>query len=157
MEKQDDIRERLITANNDLAEDLSDWAWKVKALGGILSAFLWHESRGAGGTGALRQHGEAFGEIIKDYAEFIETSVSDNISRIRGQESAETQLVNHQEVYASLKDTKRHEDIYVIDQHLHGLSSFIQNHAMPAIKLRSDFEDIKKRLTAKQQKTANIQ
>lgn len=84
MENQDLQRKQMMTGNNDLVEDLVDWSGKLKALGGILSRLAWYESKDNVNTSALVAHGEQFGAIINDYAEFIETAVNDNIGEIRG-------------------------------------------------------------------------
>ena len=82
MEKQTEDRKRLTSTNNDLVEDLVDWAGKLKAMGGILASLAWHVKQDGDAT-QLIQCGEAFGEVIQNYAEFIETAVNDNIALIR--------------------------------------------------------------------------
>jgi len=152
MEREIEFKKRLVTGNNDLAEDLSDWALKVKALGGVLSALAWLEKNNKSGSDWFVAYGEYFGEIIQDYAEFIETAVHDNISIIRGQGNYEAELANHQEIYEKLKDTNWREDIYVIDSHLKSLSCFIHDASLPAIDLKNKFEGLKKNIMAQHTK-----
>lgn len=86
MGKQAEDQKRLITTNNDLVEDLLDWAGKIQAMGGILASLMWHVKQGGDET-QLIQHGEAFGETIQEYGVFIETAVNNNLAIIRGGKS----------------------------------------------------------------------
>lgn len=154
-EEQKEFCKRLDTHGGDLAEDLMDWARKLKALGYILGTLAWYESKPDSGTEALNWHGEQLGEIIEDYAEFIGTAVEDNIPQINGLEgNAVNQLARCQEVYDFIKDTKRPEDICAIDYRLNELTELIHGICTPAIALKCNFEDLRKRLMAKQEKTA---
>jgi len=80
--EENDFRKKMITRRDDLVEDLLDWALKLKAIGGLVSALAWYE-KNYDKSAHLVEHGEDLGNIINDYAEFIETALNDNIGEIR--------------------------------------------------------------------------
>jgi hypothetical protein len=83
MEEKKIQQKRMITETGDLAEDLSEWALKLKALGGLINALAWYEKT-YNNSDHLLDNSEYLGEIIKDYAEFIYAAVSNNIAEVRG-------------------------------------------------------------------------
>lgn len=83
MEKKEIRQKRMITEIDDLADDLADWALKLKALGGMINALAWYEKEYQKSEHLL-DNSEYLGEIIKDYADFIYTAVSNNIGEVRG-------------------------------------------------------------------------
>lgn len=147
MEKNDKQNRSYI--NGDLAENLDDWAWKLEALGGIIGALCWHEQN-TPGTNALPDYGEAYGQIIIEYAQLIRKAACEN----RGEENAETLISDLQEAYNLLKNSKTPEDIYIIDRHLKALSELFDTVIRPALELKNSFEDIKRELLSKKGKAA---
>jgi len=147
MEKNDKQNRSYI--NGGLAENLDDWAWKLEALGGIIGALCWHEQN-TPGTNALPEYGEAYGQIIIEYAQLIRKAACEN----RDEENAETLISDLQEAYNLLKNSKTPEDIYIIDRHLKALSELFDTVIRPALELKNSFEDIKRELLSKKGKAA---
>jgi len=147
MEKNDKQNRSYI--NGGLAENLDDWAWKLEALGGIIGALCWHEQN-TPGTNALPEYGEAYGQIIIEYAQLIRKAACEN----RDEENAETLISDLQEAYNLLKNSKTPEDIYIIDRHLKALSELFDTVIRPALELKKSFEDIKRELLSKKGKAA---
>jgi hypothetical protein len=67
-------------AREDMADNLIEWAGKMKALGEVWGALSWHVDRYDGDTDALARCGETLGTIIGDYAGMIEDTVTEEIS-----------------------------------------------------------------------------
>ena len=137
--------------NESLTEKLDDWAWKLEALGGIIGALCWHEKNTPlGGTIALTEYGEAYGQIIIEYADLIRTAVCENV----GEKNAQELISRLGEACELLKNSKSPNDIYIIDMHLQQLDSLIANLTAPALELKNSFESIKKNLMAGGKKAA---
>ncbi|HPD57940.1 MAG: hypothetical protein BWY69_00808 [Planctomycetes bacterium ADurb.Bin401] len=137
--------------NGNLVENLDDWAWKLEALGGVIGALCWHEKNTTlGGTIALTEYGEAYGQIIIEYAQLIRAAVCEN----KDEENSQTLISGLQEAYELLKNSTTLEDIYIIDRHLKTLSGLFDTVIQPASELKKSFEDIKRELLSRKGKAA---
>lgn len=135
----------------DMADNLIEWAGKIKALGEVWGALSWHVDRYDGDTDALGRCGETLGTIIGDYAGMIEDTVTEDMSFDK---NGVNPLAGCQEAYDFIGKTRRVEDLIAVDSRLQELSSFISNAAVPAIGLKNDFEALKKEILAKQESAA---
>lgn len=139
--------------SEDIADNLREWAGKIKTLGEAWGALSWHVERYDGDGDSLARCGEILGMIIGDYAGLIEDTVTENIGLFHDLgKNINFPLARCQEVYDFIKDTKRPEDIIAIDFRLNELTDFIHNAATPAVGLKNDFEDLKKEIMAQQRK-----
>jgi hypothetical protein len=133
MKEQDEGQRRPFTGGS-LADDLLDWAEKLK----MLSTANTHAQRG-----------EAYSSIIKDYAELIETAVNKTIGHVNGWGgSAEVRLAQLQEIDRMFAITIRPVDIE--SARIHGLTEVIHNICPPSFALKKNMEDLKKALMASQ-------
>ena len=150
MKKQDEMKKRLITGSDDLRNDLLEWAGKLKALGHMLSALAWNESKPDSGTIALEQHGEILGDIIMDYAEFIETAVSED-------KTIRFPFKFHEQTLKWIVDSNGEGgSAGVINTHLMMIDDFLKKTAHPAYQMRNRFEDLKKQFSVSQESTQKV-
>lgn len=139
-------------AIEDMADNLIEWAGKMKALGEVWGALSWHVDRYDGDGEALTHCGETLGMIIGDYAGLIEDTVTENLSIIRHpDENIVSPLAKCKEAYDFIGKARRVEDLIVIDQCIKELKSFFENMSMPAVRLTSSFEALKKEIMAQQE------
>ncbi len=157
MGEKDEQKHRPYTSGNAV-DDLTDWAGKIKALGEVWSALSWHENEsreGGGGSQALEWCGEKLGEIIMDYAELIEVTIHENSkSFVDLDGSVVFPLAHHQDGLRILYEGAFNEEGTKdqIEQHIKELDAFSENASIPAMRLRNQFEDLKKKVLNRQKK-----
>lgn len=143
--------ERKPFQSDNVMEDIYGYARKMRALGEAWGALSWHENNGHGSTAALENCGEALGEIVMDYAGAIEILLDEiRKSVVDLDQNVVFPLPQCQKVYDFIGANRRKEDLCAVDYRVQELKSFIENTALPAIKLKADFEDLKKEILNKQ-------
>jgi hypothetical protein len=152
MGKGDEQKQRPYTSGN-VIDDVSDWAGKIKALGEVWSALSWHENEsreGGGGSQALEWCGEKMGEIIMDYAELIEVTIAKNGKFFIDPDGINVvfPLTAHQNSLKMLYQGAFNEEgtIDHIERSIKELDAFSENASIPAMRLRNQFEDLKKKV-----------
>lgn len=141
-------------AQEDMADNLIEWAGKMKALGEIWGALSWHIDRYKGDDEALVHCGETLGSIIMDYAGLIEDTVTDNFKHFHDlDKKIVLPLARCREVYDFIGKTRRVEDLSAINYQIGELRSFTENAALPVMRMQNLFEDLKKEIMT-QQKSA---
>jgi hypothetical protein len=137
--------------SEDMADNLIEWAAKIKALGDVWGALAWHVEKYDGDIDALTRCGETLGSIIGDYAGFIQDTVTENIEFFFDKEkSVVSPLARAQEVYDSIDKNRQTEDLPAIDYQLKELLSFTENAAMPVMRLQDRFKELKEDIMTKQ-------
>ena len=140
---------RCSVKREDLLDNVTEWAEKLKALGDVWGALSWHVERYDGDGDSLARCGEMLGMIIADYAGLIQDTVTENMSSFVGlDKNVVFPLANCQEVYEWSSKHRHDPDICHIDYQLKELTSFIMSAAMPAIRLKNSFEELKKEIIA---------
>lgn len=138
-------------AQEDMADNLIEWAGKIKAIGEVWGALAWHVRHYDGDDDALLGCGETLGCIIGDYAGMIEDTITENFDVFHDLDKKTVlPLARCREVYDFVKNTKRPEDIIAIDFRLNELTDFIKDVAIPAIGLKDDLLALRKSLATKQ-------
>lgn len=152
--EREEIEKKRPFMGEKITDDLIDWAGKLKALGEVWGTLSWHEAQGHVSSDTLETCGETLGSIIMDYAELIENTVTENLSSfVDLDENVVFPLARCQEVYDWASKNRHTPDVSHIDYQLKELEAFMETAALPAIRLKNGFEELKKEIMA-QKKSA---
>ncbi len=145
-------RKRPFTSGS-VIDDLTEWARKLKVLGNVLESLARHENNGHGADNTLESCGEVLGDIIMDYAELIEETVMEHReSFVNHDENVVFPLARCQEVYDFIGKARRIEDLAAIDFRVKELGAFIEDAAVPAMRLKTAFETLRKEILAEEKR-----
>jgi len=144
-----DEEKRVPFQTGDKIEDMMSYARKLNALGDLLQTLFWIGNACDTGQAELQRFGQELGWIMQDYSQALEIMLDESsCSFVDLDKNVVFPLGRCQEVYDFIGNNRRKEDICAVDYHLQELNNFIENAAMPAMRLKNSFEDLKKEMLA---------
>ncbi|MDQ5987996.1 MAG: hypothetical protein CSYNP_03749 [Syntrophus sp. SKADARSKE-3] len=139
--------ERIPFQTGDLIEDMLSYARKLNALGEAFATMFWIQNCKNVGAEGFARFGEELGYIIQDYSQGLEIMIDNaKLSFIDRNDDRVFPLGRFQEVLDFIGKTRRPEDIVAVNHHLNELDSFIEDTMVPAIRLKTSFESLRKEI-----------
>lgn len=124
-------------------EDIQSYASKLRALGDLLSEVFWTQKNHDLLTDVTMRTGEELGMIIQDYASAIEI-LSENLCERN--ELNNLNITECQEIYSILLNSRRQEELPLINAYCQRLRNYADNDFLPAIDLLKKFQKLREEI-----------
>jgi len=143
----ENIEERQPFQTGDVIEDMMGYARKLNALGDVVMTMFWlHEAHNVG-EAEFSRFGQGLGDIIMDYADALHIMLyKESVNFVDREKEVVFPLGRCREVFDFIGKNRRKDDLCAIDYRVKELDEFIKNTAIPAIQLKSDFEQLRKEI-----------
>ncbi len=135
--------------SGSLIDDLDAWSRKLQVLGGAVSTIAWYKSRNVDSDCFFETQGETLGQIIEDYAKAIELTIEKNAAIFSDRkENIDILIKGCQETYDIVSKNRHISDICAIDRRVAELDEFLKGALVPAMRLKNNFETLKREILA---------
>ncbi len=148
------IKEEQPFQTGDTMKDMMSYARKLNALGDVVMTMCWLQKAHNIGEPEFFRFGQELGNIIQDYAQGLQIMLDKADADFYDREKLFIPpLERLQEVYDFIVKTRRKEDLCAVNNSMQTINSFIESAAIPAFRLKNNFEALKKDILSENKST----